>query len=145
MMTEKVTEPKMHLALDTNWMTAVFMAFCFVLCLLTIASTTRHVLIGSPVEVKISWETAFLFVAFGWLALQMRERITKFGCVLLSIVLGSRLILALFHSSLEVQTLNAQIMRVVELVVMIGFCYYLARWFKQRVRRLYSAAKAKHS
>jgi len=144
-MADESIEPKPHLALNTDWITAVFMAFCFVLCLLTIVSTTRHVLIGSPVEVKISWETVFLFIAFGWLALQMQERVTRFGCVLLSIALGSRLVLALVHSSLQIQLLNAQIMRVVELIVMIGFCYYLARWFKEHVRRIYSAANAKHS
>jgi hypothetical protein len=30
-MTDEVTEPKTHLALDTDWMTALFTAACFVL------------------------------------------------------------------------------------------------------------------
>ena len=132
---DEVTEPKTHLALDTDWMTAILAAFSFLLCLLTVVATTRQVLIGSPAKVQVTWDTWFLFLAFGWLALQVRDRITKSGCVLLSIVFGSRLVLALVRVSLQVQVLNAQILRVVELVVMMALCYYLARWFKQRIRR----------
>jgi hypothetical protein len=120
---DEVIQEKTHLALDTDWMTAAFIAFCFVLCLLTIAATTRQVLVGGPVKAGVTWDTVFLFLAFGSLALRVRERIMKFGCVLLSIVFGSRFVLALVHTSLQIQLFNAQIIRVVELVVMIVLCY----------------------
>ena len=135
-MTDEVTEPKAHLALDTDWMSAVLMAFCFVLCLVISAATTRQVLIGASVKVRVTWDTWFLFLGSAWLAIQVRERITRFGCLLFSIVFGSRLVLTLVHASFQIQILNAEIMRVVELLVDVGICCYVANWFKQRIRRV---------
>jgi hypothetical protein len=135
-MAKQSTEPKTHMALDTDWMTAVFVAFCFVLCLLTIAATTRHVLIGAPVKVQVTWDTVFLLLASGWLALGSRERVTKFLCGLFSIVFGSRLLLAVVHASAQIRVLNGEIMRVVELGAMVSLCFYCAHWFRQRIRRV---------
>ena len=135
-MTDEVTEPKTHLALDTDWMTALFTAACFVLCLLISLATIRQVLIAAPVKVRVTWDTWFLFWGSAWFAIQVKERTTKFGCISLSIVFGSRLVLMLVHASFQIQILNAEIMRVVELLVEIGICCYLANWFKQRTRRV---------
>jgi hypothetical protein len=79
-----VIQEKTHVALDTDWMTAAFIAFCFVLCLLTIAATTRQVLVGGPVKAGVTWDTVFLFLAFGSLALRVRERIMKSGAFCLA-------------------------------------------------------------
>lgn len=135
-MTDEVAEPKTHLALDTDWMTALFTGACFLLCLLISVATIRQVLISAPVKVRVTWDTWFLFLGSAWFAIQVKERITRVGCILLSIVFGSRLVLMLVHASFQIQGLNAEIMRVVELLVEVGICYYLANWFKQRVRRV---------
>jgi hypothetical protein len=131
-----MTEPETHLALDTDWMTAVLAAICFAFCLLTLVATGRRVVINAPVQLQVTWDTVFLFLAFTWLAIHVRERITRFGCGLLSVVFGSRLILAVVHASPQIQVLNGQIMRVVDLVVTVGFCLYLIFWFKQRIKRI---------
>ena len=133
--TEQLTEPKTHLALDMDWITLALGAICFAFCLLTMGAMARRVLIGAPIQVRITWETVFLFLAFTWLALRSRERLMKFGSGLLGTVFGSRFILAVFHASAQIQVMNGQIMRVVELVVMAGFCFYFAHWFKERIGR----------
>src|SRR6266496_1134714 len=123
-MVESRSEAKTQLALDTDWTTAAFAAFGFAFSLLTIGATARSVLIGAPVQTRIKWETVFLFLIFAWLAIRLRERVTKFGCILWTIVFGSRIILAIIHASAQIQVINGQIMRVVDLLVMVGFCFY---------------------
>jgi phosphatidylserine synthase len=135
-MADESIEPKPHLVLNTDWLTAVFMALCLAFCLLAVGATTRRVFIGLPVKVQVKWDTWFLFLGFTWLALQVKERIARFGCILLSIAFGSRLVLVLVHASLQIQTLNAQIMKVVGILVDVGICCYVANWFKQRIRRV---------
>jgi hypothetical protein len=130
------TESKKHLALDTDWMTALFAAVCFMFCLMSVVVTTKRVLTGAPVQMQVTWDTVFALLAFTWLAFQTQERVAKFGCGLLSLVFGSRLILKVVHCSDQIQALNGQIMRVVELLVTVGFCFYLGLWFKQRIRRV---------
>ncbi len=114
----------------------MFTAFAFVFLLLTVVVTARSVLLGVPVKVRITWETWIMFLGFTLLVFQMREPILKFACVLISIMFGSRLLLSLVHAPLQVQVLNGEIMRVVDLVVDVGFCLYIASWFKQRIRRV---------
>jgi hypothetical protein len=136
LMLEHGTEPKTYLGLDMDWITAAFAAFCFVLCLVTMVVKARHLLIGAPVQVPVTWDTGFLLMAFAWLAVLSRERITRFACGLLSIVFGSRVILWVVGASTQLQVLNSQVMRIVELVVMVGFCFYLVHWFRHRIKRV---------
>ena len=135
-MTERPVEPKTHLALDMDWMTAALAVIFLAFGMLGTLATARLVLIGAPVKLRITWETVFLLLAFAWLAFQSRDRVAKFGCGLLGVVFGSRLLLAVVHASVQIQLLNAQVTRVVDLVVMVGFCIYLAHWFKQRIKRV---------
>jgi hypothetical protein len=135
-MAERLVEPKTHLTLDIDWMTAVLAAIFFVFCLLNTLVTARLVLIGAPVKLRIRWETVLLLLAFAWLAFQSRDRVAKFGCGLLGVVFGSRLLLAVVHASVQIQVLNAQVMRVVHLMVMVSFCIYVAHWFRLRIKRV---------
>jgi hypothetical protein len=135
-MAERPIEPKTHLALDMDWMTALLVVIFSAFGLLWTLATARLVLIGAPVKLRITWEAVSLLLAFVWFAFQSRDRVAKFGCGLLGVVFGSRVLLAVFHASTEIQALNAQVMRVVELVVLVGFWIYLAHWFKQRIKRV---------
>lgn len=130
------TEPKKHLALDTDGLTASLFAVCFVFCLLSIGFTVRNIVAGTPVAEKITWDTVFSFLAFAWLAIRSPERMERFGCGLLSAVFGSRLVLWALHVSTQIQILNAHVMRIVALVVMTGFCLYIAHWFKGRMKQV---------
>jgi len=135
-MTERPVEPKTHLALDMDWMTAALAVIFLAFGMLGTLATARLVLIGAPVKLRITWETVFLLLAFAWLAFQSRDRVAKFGCGLLGVVFGSRVLLAVVHASVHIQALNAQVMRVVELVALVGFWIYLVHWFKQRIKRV---------
>jgi hypothetical protein len=135
-MAESVKQPKGHLALDMDWMTGVLGVICFGFCLLGSVAMARRVLTGAPVEVRITWQTVFVLLASVWFAIQVRGRAARFVLGLLVISFGSRIILALVHASAQTQVLNAEIMRVVNLVVVAAFYFYIVSWFKDRIRRV---------
>jgi len=78
----------------------------------------------------------FLLLASSWFAFKIHARMARFALGLLAISSGSRLFFTAVHASVQTQILNAQIMRAVGLVVMAGFCVYIAYWFKQRIKRV---------
>ena len=133
---DELTKPKAYLVLDTDWATAALSAVFFVFCMLATGATARHIFSGVPVQVRVTWHTVFLFGAFAWLAIWLPERLTRFGCGLLTLAFGSRIVLAITHASAQIQVLNGEIMRVAELLVMVGFCIYIAHWFKRRIKRI---------
>jgi hypothetical protein len=135
-MSERRAETKTHLALATDWMSAAVAAMCFAVFLVSLVGRARQVLLNSPVRVNVTWEAPLLFVVFIWFAIQSRERIPRFGAGLLAIELGSRIAFAVVHATTQTQVMNAQVMRVVDLAVMIGICIYIASWFKHRIRRV---------
>jgi hypothetical protein len=135
-MPEPLIQPKGHLALDMGWRTAAVYAFFFGFCLLGIGASAWRVLTGAPVGLHITWRTVFLLLASAWFAFKIQVRTARFALGLLAISSGSRIILAVAKASVQMQILNAQIMRVTDLVVMAGVCVYIAYWFELRIKRV---------
>jgi hypothetical protein len=135
-MAEPLTEPKGRLALDMGWRTAAVGIIGFGYCLLATVSVAWTLLTGAFAEVQVSWQTVLVVLFGAWLMIEVRERTLRFGLGLLVLASGSRLMLAALHASAQIQILNGQIMRAVDLVVMAGLCVYIAYWFKQRIKRV---------
>jgi hypothetical protein len=135
-MAEHLTEPKGHLALDMGWRTAMAAIIGFVFCVLGAAVLAWEVATVAPVEVRVSWQNVIVVLFGVWLAIEVRARATRFVLGLLLLASGSRLILAALHASIQTQILNGEIMRVVDLVVVAGFCCYIPYWFKRRIKRV---------
>jgi hypothetical protein len=134
-MAEHLTEPKGHLALDIGWRTAAAAIIGFVFCVLGAVVLAWKVTTVAPVEVRVTWQNVIV-VLFGiWLTIEVRGRTTRFVLGLLLLASGSRLILAALHASIQTQILNGEIMRVVDLVVVAGFCCYIPYWFRRRIKR----------
>jgi hypothetical protein len=134
-MSEPLAQSK-GLALDMDWRTAAVCLFSFGFCLLATGAGTWRVLTNAPVGLRITWPTTFVFLASAWFAFKIRDRTARFALGLLAISFGSRIIFAVTHVSVQTQILNAEIMRVVDLVVIAGFCVYIAYWFGQRIKRV---------
>ncbi len=136
-MAELQTEPKGRLALDMNWMAAACGVIAFGFCLIATLLMAWRLLTGAPVvEVRISWQTVLVALFGVWFMIEVRERTARFLIGLLVLASGSRLMLAALRASAQTQFLNAQIVRVIDLVVMTGLCAYIAYWFKQRIKRV---------
>ncbi|GEM_PF-2432025 len=135
-MSEPLAQSRGHLALGMGWRTAAVCAFFFGFCLLDTGASAWRVLTGAPVGLRITWQTVFVLLASAWFAFKIQARTARFALGLLMISSGSRILFAGVHASMQTQILNAQIMRVADLVVMAGFCVYIAYWFQQRIKRV---------
>jgi hypothetical protein len=135
-MPEPLAQSKGHLALDMGWRTAALCAFFFGFCLLATGAIAWRVLTGAPVGLRTTWQTMFLLLASAWFAFKIQARMARFALGLLAISSGSRIIFAAAKACLQTQILNAEIMRVVDLVVVAGFCVYIAHWFGQQIKRV---------
>jgi hypothetical protein len=135
-MPEPLIQPKGHLALDMGWRTAALCAFFFGFCLLATGAGVWRVLTGAPVGLRITWQTVFLLLASAWFAFKIQARTARFALGLLAISSGSRIMFAVAKASVQTQILNAEIMRAVDLVIMVGFCAYIANWFGQQIKRV---------
>ena len=138
-MTKSVVEPKGHWALDTDWITAALTGFFFLFCFIALAGMSWKVLTGAPVTIHITRTTWFLLTVCMWLtvrAVRAQARITGFAFGLLSVSFASRIILAALHVSIETQAVNAEVMRVVDLLIMAGFCIYVVLDFKRLLKRI---------
>jgi hypothetical protein len=138
-MSKLAAESKGYWALDTDWLTAVLSGFFFLFCLLALATGFWRVLTGAPVATHITWKILFLLLVSVWLtvrAVRHGYRTAQFAFGLLSLSFGSRIILAVLHVSVETQILNADVMRVLDLLVMAGFCIYFVSSNRGLVRRI---------
>jgi hypothetical protein len=135
-MAEPLTEPKRHLALDMGWRTAAAGAIGFVFCLLGAIALAWKVATMAPVAVRVTWQNVIAVLSGVWLTIQVRGRTARFVLGLFVLASGSRLILAALHTSVQTQILNGEIMRVVDLVIVAGFCCYIPYWFRQRIKRV---------
>ena len=133
-MPEPLAQSKGHLALDMDWRTATVCIVVFGFCLLATGAGAWRVLTGAPVVLRITWQTAFLLLASAWCAFKIQARTAQFALGLLAISSGSRIALAVAHASVQTQILNAEIMRVTDLLVMAAFCVYIAYWFRHRIK-----------
>jgi hypothetical protein len=136
MMSEPLTQSKGHLAFDMGWRTAAVGAFFFGFCLLATGAGAWKIVTGAPVGLRITWQTVFVLLASVWYVFKIQDRTARFALGLLAISSGSRIMFAVAKASVQTQILNAQIMRVANLMVMAGFCGYIAYWFKQQIKRV---------
>ena len=135
-MAERLTQPKGDLALDMDWRTAAAAIVGFVFCVLGAVVLAWKVATVAPVEVRVTWQSVIVVLSGVWLTIKIRGRTTRFVLGLLLLASGSRLILATLHASSQTQILNGEIMRVVDLAVVAGFCCYIPYWFRQRIKRV---------
>jgi hypothetical protein len=135
-MVEPLIEPRKRLVLDTDWMTAALAAVCFLFCLFGAVAVGWRVFTGAAVSLRITWQTGFALIFGTWLATQVRERASRFAVGLLVLSTGSRILLALVHASSAIQTSNSEVARVIDLLLMVGFCHYILRWLRTRLKRI---------
>jgi len=141
-----MAETKSHWALDTDWMTATLLVLFFLFCALVSVVTAWGILTGTPVKLsnpaRVTWQTVLLLGACVWFGFQVRGRIERFVLVLVGLGPASHILLAIMHASIEMRAKNAEVMRVVSLVLYVGGLFYIANWFKLRIKRVEELPKA---
>jgi hypothetical protein len=135
-MAEPTSEPKTQLALDMGWRTATVFALFFCFCFLAAGISLWGIFTAAPVNLKISWQTFFALLMASWGAWKFEQRVVRFGVGLLVLSSSSKVLLAGFHAPIDAQIFNAEIMRAVNVLLLIGLCVWIVVWFKPRIKRV---------
>ena len=132
-MAELLTQPKKHLALDTDWQTALGMAAFFFICAVTALGSIRMALQGSFSVPDIGWATPLLAVACLYFACATPDRLLRLAAVVFAVGPISRTMLWLLHASKETQLINLFFVRWIDLGLFLGGCVYAIYWFRKKV------------
>jgi hypothetical protein len=133
-MTVEVPERR-RLALDADWVTAIGMLALAVICALLVCGIV--VSFSRPLRpAAVTWQTWLLFAYLAWGFVAVEERIFQIAAILLAVDPFSRILLSLFHASLETQLTNAWFTRWAELIVCIAGFIYVIKWFHLKVRHV---------
>jgi|HubBroStandDraft_5_1064220.scaffolds.fasta_scaffold599794_2 hypothetical protein len=137
-MSESLTEPKKHLALDTDRGSAAGMILLFVMCGLFAATTASRIVHGTQptVSASISWRTWFLLVLCPLWFFGTRERLLRILCLVVAIGPVSRVLLWLLKAPLDTLIANVAFLRVIDLMLFVAVCVYIPCWFKSKVRHV---------
>jgi len=135
-MAESLTEPKKHLALDTDWTSAASAVSIFVICALLGMATGWATLRGTFRAVSPSWWTP-LFA--GWIiycGITISDKLFKTAAFVFAIGPVSRLILWFLRASTETRSINEIFVRWIDTVLYLGVCVYVVFWFGSRIRHV---------
>lgn len=133
-MVDAFAESKKHLALDTDWTSAV-LAVCafFVFGFLGVGMiwlTSRGTL---PVP-KVGLLTPLVAGLCIYFGVVLKARAVKAACFIVAIGPVSRMLLWLLGASPGTQLTNAMFIRGLDIALYVGVCVYIVYWFKTKIR-----------
>jgi hypothetical protein len=134
-MSEVTDDKKSALVLDTDWVTAVALVLGSMLCGAAAIYSAKRILAGVPATTQVTSQTWLLLAVAGVLFASVRNRTVRFGLSLLALSAISRIALSAAGASMLVQRENAEVMRVVMIVVLAGACVYAIVWLTRKVQR----------
>jgi hypothetical protein len=135
-MTDSITEPKRHLALDTDWASAVAAACSFVICALLGTATTWMILRGHFGAASPSWWTLLLAGSSIYCGISISDKFARTAVFVFAIGPISRVILWFLRASAETRWTNEIFVRWIDTVLYFGVCIYVVFWFTSKVRRV---------
>lgn len=135
-MVESATAPKKHLALDTDWMSAVIAVCAFFIFGLLGAAMARAMLQGKVSIGVVNWWTPLLVAGSIYLAIESRDKL--FRVAILSYAVGpvSRTALWLERASAQTRSMNEIFVRCVDIGLFLGVCVYAVYWLKTKIRHV---------
>jgi hypothetical protein len=132
-MAECLTEPKKHLALDTDWASAAGMASLFIICAMLVVGRALQLLRGDWSPDPLTWQTWVVLAMCVWCIVRVHERRVQIVCLVVAIGPASRILLWLANESVETQITNAAFTRTIGGLMYLGACVYVMWWFKSKV------------
>jgi hypothetical protein len=135
-MAESVTEPKKHLALDTDWRTAVGMVAFFFICAFFALGTAWVTLRGTFKVPSSPWLTLALLASGIYFAVVCRERSFRIAILVFAIGPVFRIVLLISHASAETLNINELFVRWIHSGLYLAGCVYAIYWFKSKVRHV---------
>ena len=135
-MAESLTEPKKHLALDTDVVSVVAMAIVFAMSALLAVTTMLRIVhrVQPVVSATISWQTWLLLVLCPLYFFGLRERLLRIICAVFAIGPVSRVLLWLLKAPPDTLIANVAFLRVIDLMLYVFGCIYIPYWFRSKLR-----------
>ena len=137
-MGECLTEPKRHLALDTDWASVVGMGLLLTLFLTLAARSAIRIVRGPWLVEPITWQTWILVGMCVWFFFSASQtpyrRSIRITCVLAAIGPVSRIVLRMSHATIETELFNAAFVRVINGMLYVGGCLFVLWWFKSKIK-----------
>jgi hypothetical protein len=135
-MEEALAGRKRHLALDTDWVTALNVIWGFVACALIGLALTWSTLHGSFKASPPSWSTPLFAALLIYMGIKIKDSgmLFKIGTLVFAIGPISQIVLWLLRASVETYFINALFVRWIYALVCFGCCAYAIYWFKTKIR-----------
>jgi hypothetical protein len=133
-MAEPTAQPKKHFALDTDRGGAIGMAGAFMLCALFALRALFEIVRNTPPGITVTWHTWLLMGACIFGLFETRDRWFRTICLILALSSATRVLLRVFGATVEMQLANAALLRVIDLMLLVGGCIYIPYWFKSKIR-----------
>jgi len=132
-MVELVPEPKKHLALDTDWASAMVAVGSFLVFAFLGTGTIWMTLRGTLPVPKVEWSTPILAAVIIYIAIRVPDKFIKVVCFVFVVGPVSRMLLWLVHASADTQLVNAIFTRWIDSGLYLSICVYILFWFKTKV------------
>ncbi len=126
-------EPKKHLALDTDWTSAIIAVWGFFVFAFLAAGGTWMTLQARFDVTPTSWRTPLLAGVLIYLGVRS-EGWLRVGALVFAVGPVSRIILWLARASHETQFINEEFVRWIDSALFFAGCVYVAYWFKSKIR-----------
>lgn len=129
-----ITEPEKHLALDTDWLTALNVSFGLFFSILAVVGMTWSLLHTAIKAVAPSWSSPFLAAFYLYLGVRDSNRILRGTLFVLAIGPLSHIALWLFRASTETRVLNEVFIRCSWIGLCVVGCVYAIHWFSTKIK-----------
>src|SRR5579872_2671228 len=135
-MAESLTEPKKHLALDTDWTSAGGAVVAFVMCGLLGVGTSWMTLQGTFKASSPVWWTPLFAGAIIYSGISISDKRFKVAAFVFAIGPLSRMILWSLRASTETRWINEFFVRWIDTALYFGVCVYVVFWFGSKIRHV---------
>lgn len=136
-MVESATAPKKHLALDTDWMSAVVALCAFFIFGLVGAASVWAMMRGKIGLESVTWWTQPLLAAgciYG--AIVLPDKRVRIAFLIFAIGPVSRMILWLGRASAQTRLTNEIFVRCIDIGLCFAICIYAVHWLRTKVRHV---------
>ena len=132
-MAESLTEPKKHLALDTDWLSALGAIWLFCLFAFFGAGTIWMLLRGTLKPTPVSWVTPLLAGTSIYFGIRIPEKLFKIAAFVFAIGPVSRIILWLVGASTDTWLINEIFIEWIFALWCLAACIYVIYWFRTKI------------
>jgi multisubunit Na+/H+ antiporter MnhG subunit len=133
-MAQAMTEPKKHLALDTDWLTALNVSFGLLFSILAAVGMTWSLLHTAIKAVSPSWSSPFLAVLLIYVAVKDSNKVFRASLIILAVSPISHIVLWLFRASTETRVLNEVFIRCSWIGLCFVGCLYAIYWLSSKFK-----------